>query len=165
MKHGVLCFLNLHNPHISRCCSTARWQSYEKSKSNRRPPENEAVDARITFHLSGKGRGGEIKIIPRISMLKGKLPCLHTYSTFLNCFPYENKDKDWTGLFLLCPHLKWKTSWHVRKNSSPRIALSHNFPIACACLSLRMWQIGSRGAVVLVMASAVESWAGGGVFG
>jgi len=32
---------------------------------------------------------------------------------------------------------------------------SHStFPIACACLSLRMWQIGSRGAVVLVMASA-----------
>jgi len=131
MKHGVLCFLKLHNPHISRRCSTARWQSYETSKSNRRPPENEAVDARITFHLSGKEEKKKIKIIPRISMLKGKLSCLHKYSTFLNCFPYENKDEGWTGLFLLCLHLKWRTSWHVRKNSRPRIALSQSFVPAC----------------------------------
>lgn len=40
---------------------------------------------------------------------------------------------------------------------------SHStFPIACACLSLRMWQIGSRETVVLVMASAGEGCQGEG---
>lgn len=150
MKHGVLCFLKLHNPHISRCSSTERWQSYETSKSNRRPPENEAVDARMTFHLSGKRGWGcrGIKIILRISMLEGKLSCLHKYSTFLNCFLYENKDEDWIGFFMLCFLLyEMKDFMTCQKEC----AASHSiFPTACACPSLRVWQIGFRGAVVLV---------------
>jgi len=42
---------------------------------------------------------------------------------------------------------------------------SHStFPIACACLSLPMWQIGSRGAVALVMASVGKGWPGRGEY-
>jgi hypothetical protein len=67
----------------------------------------------------------------------------------LNCFHYESKYEDWTRLFLFCPHLKWRTSWHVRKNSRPLIALSQSLVPACllACGRLvpaELWCWGRR---------------------
>jgi hypothetical protein len=92
-------------------------------------------------------------------MLKGKLPCLHKYSTFLNCFPYENKDEGWTGLFLLCL-LFYRMKYFM--TCQKEFAASHSIlPIACASLSVRVWQIGSRGAVVTAMVSRVWGLGGG----
>jgi len=63
--------------------------------------------------------------------------------------------------FPALPPLKMKDFMTCQKEFE---ASPSTFPIACACLSLRVWQIGSRGAVVLVMASAWKGWAGGGEY-
>jgi hypothetical protein len=98
-RRGVRPSFKLHNPHISRPSGTAHSQSYETPKSNRPPPDNEALDARTTFHLPATKKSRNHFF--GISMLEGKLSCLHKHLSFLNCFPYENEDE--VGIRTLLP--------------------------------------------------------------
>lgn len=96
------------------------------------------------------------KIIFRISMLEGKLSCLHKHSIFLNCFLFWNKVLGGIGPLALCLPI------YEMREGPPNVthwrrAAYTMFTVACCSGSLRGWQIGSRGAVGLVMTSGLET--------
>jgi hypothetical protein len=143
-----------HNPHISRPSGPARWKSCSTSKSNHLPSDNEAVDARIKFHLHEQK---EIKSF--LEFQCWKVSCYVYTSTQLSWIVslFQNKEVNRLGTFVLClPIYEMRTSWTLRKTSQLCIRFSVTSVLFCWLSVLspqpRVWQIGSRGAVGVVMA-------------